>query len=221
MPITKGQWVEIRLDIDLDNDVQRIYYGGNLLVEKSWTNGVSGGGNLNIGAIDLYANGSSPVYYDNLSLAAIIDEPAQITIVKNTLTESGTFDFSGTGGNGLSESFSIAAETEADFSGVPGFTGSQTFKVIAGDYTITESSLPDGWTLYSSIDQNGNETLGQATVSVSAAPGEEVTIYFYNYKTGGATWPVPELPALALLGAGLLGLGGFLLYRKHRLSARA
>ena len=57
------------LVIDLDTDVQTCYYGGNLLYSKSWTEGMSGGGVLNIGAVDLFGNGADTVYYDTMSLA--------------------------------------------------------------------------------------------------------------------------------------------------------
>ena len=73
LPLIYDEWVEIRVEIDLDADAdwQEIYYSGELLSEKSWTEGVSGGGKLNIGAVDLYANFAlSPVYYDDLSLTA-------------------------------------------------------------------------------------------------------------------------------------------------------
>jgi hypothetical protein len=68
LPLITGEWVELRVEIDLDADVQDIYYGGDLLSSKSWTDGVSGGGAVNIGAVDLFANGASPVYYDDMSL---------------------------------------------------------------------------------------------------------------------------------------------------------
>ncbi len=68
LPLIRDQWVEIRVVIDLDNDNQAFYYGDNLLYEASWTDGLSGGGRLNIAAVDLYANGASAVYYDDLSL---------------------------------------------------------------------------------------------------------------------------------------------------------
>ncbi|UCD74916.1 MAG: hypothetical protein JSV91_14155 [Phycisphaerales bacterium] len=68
LPMITGQWVELRVEIDLDNDWQEFYYGGNLLTAKSWSDGVSGGGALNIGAVDLFANGATSVYYDNMSL---------------------------------------------------------------------------------------------------------------------------------------------------------
>lgn len=73
LPLITGQWVELRNEIDLDADTQSFYYAGTLLSSKSWTDGVSGNGALNIGAVDLFANGASPVYYDDMSL---VPEPA-------------------------------------------------------------------------------------------------------------------------------------------------
>jgi uncharacterized repeat protein (TIGR01451 family) len=68
LPIINDQWVEIRVEIDLVNDIQTFYYGGDLLFTGSWTEGLSGGGALNIGAVDLWGNDAGPVYYDSLSL---------------------------------------------------------------------------------------------------------------------------------------------------------
>jgi len=78
LPLITGRWVEFRVDIDLDADTQSIYYDGALLSSKSWTDGVSGGGALNIGAVDLFANGASPVYYDDISLTP---EPASCLVL--------------------------------------------------------------------------------------------------------------------------------------------
>jgi hypothetical protein len=78
LPLIRGQWVELRNEIDLDADTQSFYYGGTLLTTKSWTEGLSGGGALNIGAVDLFANGASPVYYDNMSL---VPEPASLALL--------------------------------------------------------------------------------------------------------------------------------------------
>ncbi len=69
LPLIKGQWVEIRVVIDLDANTQTFYYGDDILYTASWTEGSSGGGILNIGAVDLFANNASVVYYDDLSLA--------------------------------------------------------------------------------------------------------------------------------------------------------
>ena len=77
LALITGQWVELRVEIDLDADVQDIYYDGNLLSSKSWTEGVSGGGAVNIGAVDIFANGASPVYWDDLDLFFEGEEPDQ------------------------------------------------------------------------------------------------------------------------------------------------
>ncbi len=68
LPLITNEWVELRVEIDLDADSQTFYYGGSELYTKSWSEGVSGGGALNIGAVDLFANGASSIYYDNMSL---------------------------------------------------------------------------------------------------------------------------------------------------------
>ncbi|GIK57656.1 MAG: S8 family serine peptidase [Chloroflexi bacterium] len=70
LPLVKGEWVEIRVEIDLDNNTQTFYYDGQMLFAGTWTNEVSGGGIANIAAVDLFANGASAVYYDNISLMA-------------------------------------------------------------------------------------------------------------------------------------------------------
>lgn len=78
LPLITDSWVEIRNEIDLDADIQSIYYGGQLLVSKSWTEGLTGGGALNIGAVDLFANGASTIYYDDMSL---VPEPATCVLL--------------------------------------------------------------------------------------------------------------------------------------------
>ncbi len=75
LPLIKGEWVEIRVEIDLDADTQTFYYGGDELFSGSWTNGMSGGGVLNIAAVDLYANTATVVYYDDISLGSFEDTP--------------------------------------------------------------------------------------------------------------------------------------------------
>ena len=68
LPIVYDQWVEIRVEIDLDTDTQTFFYGGTQLYQKSWSAGVSGGGALAIRAVDLFANGSTPVFYDDANI---------------------------------------------------------------------------------------------------------------------------------------------------------
>ncbi|GMU81783.1 MAG: hypothetical protein AMXMBFR47_16540 [Planctomycetota bacterium] len=68
LPLVFGRWVELRVEIDFALDQQSFYYDGGLLYTKTWTGGVSGGGALNLAAVDLYANNASTVYYDDMSL---------------------------------------------------------------------------------------------------------------------------------------------------------
>ncbi len=82
VPFIEDRWVKIQTIVDLDNDWTQIYYDDELVTEYSWTGGVlgDGGGALDIAAVDLFAFGSSPVYYDDLILEPIVIErcPADI-----------------------------------------------------------------------------------------------------------------------------------------------
>jgi uncharacterized repeat protein (TIGR01451 family) len=70
LPLIKGSWVELRVVIDLDNDLQWFYYNNELLYTGTWTAEQGGGGIKNIGAVDLYAQDASVVYYDDISLVS-------------------------------------------------------------------------------------------------------------------------------------------------------
>ena len=95
LPLVTGQWVEIRVEIDLTADTQAVYYNNQLLFQDTWTDHVSGGGSLNIAAVDLFANSVSTVFYDNMSLAAaggptICDAPSAIPWLSETPTNGTT-----------------------------------------------------------------------------------------------------------------------------------
>ncbi|MGD8451281.1 MAG: hypothetical protein PVJ57_05630 [Phycisphaerae bacterium] len=68
LPIVYDQWVEIRIEADLDTSLGTIheYYNDQLLFTGDWITG--GVGQLAIGNIDLYAPHSTVVYYDDISL---------------------------------------------------------------------------------------------------------------------------------------------------------
>jgi hypothetical protein len=76
------QWAEIRIDIDLDNDTVNQYYNGALLgaADQAWAfrPGSGSAGTSAIGALDLFANGSSRVFYDNVSLVQIPEPSAAL-----------------------------------------------------------------------------------------------------------------------------------------------
>mgnify|MGYP003787385505 CR=1 FL=1 len=93
IPYVTGAWIPIRTEIYLDENWTQVYYN-NVLIDDpaladhptlgggySWTGGLYGqaGGALNIAAVDLYANGATPIYYDNMMLVGpgvAIPEPA-------------------------------------------------------------------------------------------------------------------------------------------------
>ena len=68
LPLIANQWVEIRVEIDLDSDKQDFFYNNQLLYSGSWTNEVSGAGAPEIAAVSLFANNATAVYYDNFQL---------------------------------------------------------------------------------------------------------------------------------------------------------
>ncbi len=74
LPLITDQWVELRVEIDLVNNKQEFYYNNSLLYSGTWTEEVSGAGASNIAAVDLFANGASVVYYDDISL---VERPPQ------------------------------------------------------------------------------------------------------------------------------------------------
>jgi len=88
IPFETDRWVKIQTIVDLDDDWTRIYYDDELVTEYSWTGGVlgDGGGTLDIAAVDLFAQGSSPIFYDDLVL-----EPANTC--RPDLTNDQSLDF--------------------------------------------------------------------------------------------------------------------------------
>lgn len=71
VPLLFDQWVEVRLEIDLDGDLVNSFYNGQPLgVNLSWSNNVSAGGIPTIGCIDLYSQTADGFLYDDLVLEA-------------------------------------------------------------------------------------------------------------------------------------------------------
>ncbi|NVM56288.1 MAG: hypothetical protein HWN66_21505 [Candidatus Helarchaeota archaeon] len=71
-------WVEIRVEIDFEADIQTAYYDGEFLLEKSWTAGHEPGGAKNLACVDLWAHTSpsTSIYYDDFVLEGEVgDDP--------------------------------------------------------------------------------------------------------------------------------------------------
>ena len=69
LPLVKGQWVELKLVVDLDNDLQTFFYNGSQLYSGTWKSQYDDVGVANLGALDLFANDASAVYYDDIRIA--------------------------------------------------------------------------------------------------------------------------------------------------------
>jgi hypothetical protein len=63
--IIYDQWVELKYIIDLDNNTVDKYYNGEYIVTDQWDDGSSG----TFQCIDLFGNGASSVYYDDISVS--------------------------------------------------------------------------------------------------------------------------------------------------------
>ncbi len=64
------QWAELLVTIDLDSDDMEVSYNGAVFLNKAWTSGVNndGTGVLNIACLDLFSNGGTTVYWDDITL---------------------------------------------------------------------------------------------------------------------------------------------------------
>jgi len=64
--IVFDQWVEIKLLVNLDKNTFEEYYGGTLIASGQWDDNTHG----TLQAIDLFGNGASAIYYDDIKIDA-------------------------------------------------------------------------------------------------------------------------------------------------------
>jgi hypothetical protein len=76
LPILYDQWVELRCEIDLDNNWMDFYYGGDLLNSGIWN--IRTGGLIEIQNVDLYGLHNVSVFFDTLSL---VPEPTACVLL--------------------------------------------------------------------------------------------------------------------------------------------
>ena len=72
LPLVFDEWTQFLAVIDLDQDYYEMYYNDEILEYKEWTAGPSNDftGVLNIACLDLFANGATVVYYDDIAFRA-------------------------------------------------------------------------------------------------------------------------------------------------------
>ena len=73
LPLITDEWVEIRVNIDLNIDWMEIYYGGELLHKKKWSAGPDNEGNgiVNLSAVNLFSDSTTSVYFDDFYLEEV------------------------------------------------------------------------------------------------------------------------------------------------------
>lgn len=81
--IVYDQWVEVKVEIDLAGDSQSIYYNGTLLETVQWspTSGI-----YQFGAVDLFSDGGSSIFWDDLEVIATEEAltPSTWAIIKTS-----------------------------------------------------------------------------------------------------------------------------------------
>lgn len=69
LPILYDQWVELRVEIDLEANFRTTYYNGTLVGRGPWYDTADASHAKSVAAVDLWADaGGDPVYYDDFSL---------------------------------------------------------------------------------------------------------------------------------------------------------
>jgi hypothetical protein len=131
LPIIFDEWIEIRVEIDLDADFQKIYYDNELLVGKSWTGGVEPGGALNLACVDLFSGPqqSTEIYFDDLSIIEGLpakpdlccegDLGLEDVVPGSTVTGSFTVENCGESGTGLDWEVTEFPEWGSDWTFTP------------------------------------------------------------------------------------------------------
>ena len=74
--LVTGQWVELRLELDLDADTGAFFYNGTQLYSGIWSEQLEDSDNPTppqaaFGALDLFANEASEIYYDDIKIVKV------------------------------------------------------------------------------------------------------------------------------------------------------
>jgi uncharacterized repeat protein (TIGR01451 family) len=183
VPFVTDQWAEIRLEIDLDADSFDVYYNNAALVTAGvWSQHTSGGGTATIGALDLWSNGSSAVYYDDISL---VPDAPDIAVRKSPDSQNIT-----TGGNA---NFTIDITN----------TGTITWNNV----TATDALVPacDNAT----TDLGPGEVYSYSCTDVGVAASYTNTVVVVADITGGPTMTVSDDAAVTVTPPTSVSLSGF------------
>ncbi|MCA9870115.1 MAG: hypothetical protein KC487_07020, partial [Anaerolineae bacterium] len=163
---------------------QTFYYDNQVLYTGSWSEGVSGGGSINIAAVDLFANGASTVYYDDLSLvaaAATCDAPDDIPWASVNPTAGTTPP---TGNVPVNVTFNSTGLSDGTFNG--------TLCVESNDPTTPLVQVPLELTVQTGGDPNidVNPLSMESTQGTNTSTQQQLTVA--NIGGGTLNWMIDE-----------------------------
>jgi len=152
IPIVFDQWVELRAEIDLDNDVASLYYDGQLLVESVWSIGVSTTGTATLQALDLFPADQNvgAVFYDDFKVEPGLGSPLDlfcdpananstgnpVTLAASSLSGPGVVHLEANGGPLDQFGIFVVSATSVD-PGIPVSDGRLCVGAPIGRYTST------------------------------------------------------------------------------------
>lgn len=208
LALVADQWVEIRVEIDLDANTQDFYYNNQLLYSGTWTEENSGGGALNIGAVDLFANGASSVYYDDMSLVGPPPLPCEVPSDMPWLSVSPT---SGTTAGGGTDIVGVTFDATGLDAGV--YNGSLC--VASNDpvtglvevpvtLTVTEF-VPEYGVAVTAEDDALSGNAGTTVIYMLTITNTGNVTDTFDVAVSGETWTTTPMDTSITLGAGASG----------------
>ncbi|MEA2041436.1 MAG: T9SS type A sorting domain-containing protein [Bacteroidota bacterium] len=175
---TPGEWIHIRIFIDIDNDFATIVLDGTELVSWTWSTGAFGGNDLNqLGAMNFYAweeEGTAGYYFDDVIVTELpaFDPPQNLTATLAEDDISLTWDEPV---SGAPDSYILVRNGQELASGLD-VTSYDDLNLYPGPYTyIVMAYDPDQG--YSSASNEASETV---------AGGVARDLVLYEIGTG--TW---------------------------------
>jgi hypothetical protein len=190
--------IELKLDMGNDGDPTpneknadfAIFFGGHLARDQDWPGAENGAGDISGAPFHMRIEGfhdenNNGVKDGGEKSIGAEDRSVQTSAIKGTIivikdaipNSSQDFVFS----RSFGANFSLDDDSDSTLSNTATFS-----RLSAGNYTVTESGPPSGWTLGSlvCVDPDGGTTTNNQTATIDLDSGETVTCTFTNHKLG-------------------------------------
>jgi hypothetical protein len=226
LPLLTDQWVQIRDEINLDTDVQTVYYGGVQLQQCEWKDHCYPGGAQNVGCVDLYGGEDTtgtPMYYDDISIArpsevhahangpysGVIGVPIQFTGTADGGVEPYTYAWQfGDGASSSDQNPTHAYASAGDFTAIltvtddNGATGQDTATVTVAGPTIEITAIKGGSGVTATVANTGGLDATNVSWTISLSGG-----ILIKGKTLSGTIPTLAAGADTTVTSKVIGFG--------------